>query len=129
MFFRKIKNKFTIYNVPLHTLTLYISTFSQNKHISQNKHTFFGLTKMCLLWVGKVNLSWKISLFDFHKDLTVMKSYVSCIPRKIKNLVLKYFAYLAPCVTPLPHIYAHFDYYFRNNSQKEANFAKTWQQT
>ena len=26
-----------------------ISTFSQNKHMSKNKHNFFGLTRMCLL--------------------------------------------------------------------------------
>ena len=33
---------------------LKISTFSQNNHISQNKHTIFGHMKMCLLWVGTV---------------------------------------------------------------------------
>ena len=32
-----------------------ISTFSQNKHTFYNKHTFFGLTKICLLWVGTVS--------------------------------------------------------------------------
>ena len=34
-----------------------ISTFSQNKHFSHNKHAFFGLTKICLLWVGTVKRS------------------------------------------------------------------------
>ena len=29
-----------------------ISTFPPNKHFPHNKLTFFGLTKMCLLWVG-----------------------------------------------------------------------------
>ena len=33
---------------------LILSTFSHNKHFSHIKHTFFGLTKMCLLWVGTV---------------------------------------------------------------------------
>ena len=31
-----------------------ISTFSHNKHISDNKHIFFGLTKMCILGVETV---------------------------------------------------------------------------
>ena len=31
-----------------------ISKFSKNKHISHIRHTFFGLTKICLLWVGTV---------------------------------------------------------------------------
>ena len=26
----------------------------QNKHFTHNEHTFFGLTKMCLLWLGTV---------------------------------------------------------------------------
>ena len=30
------------------------STFPPNKHFSHKKHTFFGVTKMCLLWAGTV---------------------------------------------------------------------------
>ena len=31
-----------------------ISTWIPNKHFSNNNHTFFGLTKMCLSWVSTV---------------------------------------------------------------------------
>ena len=34
-----------------------ISTFSPNKHFSHNKHTFFGLMKMCFFWMGTVFFS------------------------------------------------------------------------
>ena len=40
-----------------------INTFSQNKLFFQNKHTFFGLTKMCLLWVGVSHFTWDNTLF------------------------------------------------------------------
>ena len=42
-----------------------ISTFSSNKHFSLKNRTFFGLTKMCLLWVGTVSkqLVWQFRTF------------------------------------------------------------------
>ena len=42
-----------------------ISPFSSNKHFFLNKHTFFGLTKMCLLWVWTLikQLVWQFGTF------------------------------------------------------------------
>ena len=89
-------------------LTLrFISAISQNKHISQYKHTFFGLTKMCLLWgrTVKYNLietfqqlqmkncrNWKIwfnlkrKIYKRSKDLSLTLNLAQKVQKKLSRV-------------------------------------------
>ena len=41
-----------------------LSTFSPNKDFFYNEHIFYGLTKMCFLWVGTICMKlWKFDEF------------------------------------------------------------------
>ena len=56
--------------INLNTVPTHIK-HTENKHISQNKHTLFALTKMCLFWEGED--SEKIRTFSQNKHISKNK--------------------------------------------------------